>query len=772
DNPTPHVGKIESTNPCVTGDTSIATENGLIPAKELKEGMNIWTPRGLRSVSKVFNNGVQDVYLVTTKAGFSLKATPNHKLFTPDRDWVKVSELKEGDLVSLFNKFEYSFHKSLPKHFHVMDLRERTGFLLPLEFVEKYGYILGILTGNGYYSTATAFYFGQRERELYLKTKYILDDWKIPYRIRRRGKITVVELSKSIRRLWKILGASPGKSRNRKVPVSIFGAPEPVVKSFLRALFSCSGTIDSSRAIRLSSASIELLKEVQLLLLGFSIKGKIYTRSREREYAFVYVKANGEEKKYPERDYYELIISRESRDKFAEKIGFYLFENEEKLKKREGIRSRPEIWSDQIKSMQYAGREEVFDLTEPETLTWITNGFISLDCGEQPLLPYESCLAPETRIFTDKGWERIDKVYKRQQKGQKILVYTDRILKNSAGLDLNPAIIVPVGKREVVRLELSNGLKLRLTPDHKILTQRGWLPVEELEESDYVYIMKGAPYSGSQEIDQNDEAEKEQRDFYQMLGWLVGDGWHTKNSSGLVFAPKDYKAKEKFLSLWQKLARENIADGANGKIPYGSTGKNGVTSVTSKNIGLRELLNETGLTFAKSREKRIPSSIFTLNLDCRIAFLKGLFAAEGSINSQRATVRLTTSSQDLAQDVQLLLLSLGMKSRIHNSNHRNGRNWRNVSITSDGLEKFSQKIGFPFHFHKQQRMENWIESRMRIRKNPRRMRVKNIVPDGTSFVYDVYEPKTDSLIAEGIIVHNCNLASINLAKMVEDGRVN
>ena len=44
----------------------------------------------------------------------------------------------------------------------------------------------------------------------------------------------------------------------------------------------------------------------------------------------------------------------------------------------------------------------------------------------------------------------------------------------------------------------------------------------------------------------------------------------------------------------------------------------------------------------------------------------------------------------------------------------------------------------------------------------------SIVPDGTTTVYDVTEPVTHSVIAEGTIAHNCNLASLNLVKFLND----
>lgn len=121
DNPTPHIGQIESTNPCVTGDTLISTDKGWIKAEELhrmvgedyedikiifdkraleykvskevgKEELGVFESGDIRS----WNRGKKEVYKLTTYSGYELKATADHKILTTN-GYKELKKLNKKD---------------------------------------------------------------------------------------------------------------------------------------------------------------------------------------------------------------------------------------------------------------------------------------------------------------------------------------------------------------------------------------------------------------------------------------------------------------------------------------------------------------------------------------------------------------------------------------------------------------------------------------------------------------------------------------------------
>lgn len=112
DNPTPALGEIESTNPCVTGDTLVETRGGSVRIDSIRETEVLSTDGGFYRAS-VFKTGTKPVYELRVKGGFTLKLTSNHRVMTI-RGWKPAGELCSEDMIKVLKQgeFEYSEFES------------------------------------------------------------------------------------------------------------------------------------------------------------------------------------------------------------------------------------------------------------------------------------------------------------------------------------------------------------------------------------------------------------------------------------------------------------------------------------------------------------------------------------------------------------------------------------------------------------------------------------------------------------------------------------
>lgn len=342
---------IRCVNPCVTGDTLIYTDQGLITARSLAEqatpvtvvspNIRVGEPAiagpakaasrtqrpgitqtdqsvSLREASHVFITGIRQVYKLQTKEGYTVRLTDDHKVLTT-QGWKKAGDLTNGDKIHLLNG-RGAFGK--------------TGN-------EEFGLVSGWLVKS------------LVEQELHTSTP--------------------------------------------QVPPAVFKGSRSMQKGFLSALFtadgSVQGTMEEGISVHLTSTSKTLVEGVQRLLLNFGIAS--YMRTNRRE-AGMHKRPDGKDNKAfsSGQTYTDLAITKSNLKVFASEIGFLAKEKQDRLIEyldRFACELHSEHFLATFESLVPDGEETVYDLSEPEQHLFVGNGIICHNCGEQGLPPYGVC---------------------------------------------------------------------------------------------------------------------------------------------------------------------------------------------------------------------------------------------------------------------------------------------------------------------------------------------------------------------------------------------
>ena len=437
-NPTPDVGLIEATNPCISGDARVSTDRGLLRMAEiaasfrhggvavkvdprlLPSRLMVWEGthnvplsaygQGCLPISQAFSSGARDTVTVRTAAGFEVTCTPDHRVMT-DRGWVPAGKLRVGSdrvwIQSDPGAFgdDASLPLDVPAEFIGRNGR-RYRHNLPTRWSADLGRALGWLVGDGWLRAAdvtnplVGFVFGRDDDHALEYIASVMDGWHgRPARVstRARGVRHLMYPGKFFAAFFASLGVRTVNAGAKTVPETLFRAPRPAVVGFLQALFSADGTVrenptTNSSWIALTSKSRDLLRGVQLLLLNLGIKSAVMDRSRPaRAGLCTYRTKSGEVRSYgSDGVLFELGIFGKSRGVFLREIGF-LNDKQRRLEPVRYAGSYVQKFSDPVAAVVSAGARPVYDLTEPQSHSMIANGLVVHQCGEQPLLPNDAC---------------------------------------------------------------------------------------------------------------------------------------------------------------------------------------------------------------------------------------------------------------------------------------------------------------------------------------------------------------------------------------------
>ena len=420
--------RVSSTNPCVTGDTLIPTDQGLVEASVLAEkgSQKIITDERIDHSEKyrettglgVYKTGVKDVYKVETEEGYTLRLTKNHKVKTDD-EWVEIQNLEVNDEVHI---------------------RKQIGGFGNQGSEEK-GRVLGWLVGDGFTSDGTA-YLDFYTDEMYLGESFADDvdqivrssDSNREYKANAR-KVSEDQVRIGSNRLYEIAEKEELDQNKLQVPCSVKTGNKNIQRGFLRSLFSADGSVQGSIekgiSVRLASKSHTLLSETQQILLNFGIFSVIYHDRKPAQSKLLPNQKGGYSEYYTE-GFHELVISKNDLIRFRDRIGFLLDRKQEELESilteyEKGPYSRS--FTATVKNIEKDGKEEVFDLTEPVTRSFTADGFVVHNCGEIGMWGGpDSCrliamnlMSVVENPFTDEASIDYDLLYKISYEQQRLL---------------------------------------------------------------------------------------------------------------------------------------------------------------------------------------------------------------------------------------------------------------------------------------------------------------------------------------------------------------
>ena len=401
DNNLHYCESIAATNPCVTGDTRLATQYGLVRIDQLyASGQPLQVTVDKRALGHD-ECGVEvrpakpafmtardaEVFRVVTADGYEIKATAWHDLYTA-RGKLKLSELQVGDeLLVQTGKGQFGQQGSA-----------------------ALGQLLGLITGDGHFTNrgkgqeavcinlwnqdrALADQVAETVNALIANSVQNVRHYQVkPVQVAQRNHVFI----RSVLLARTLADFGFTKLTKLRVPEVVWQGSEDCVRAYLRALFQVDGTVNVSCAsqscsIRLSSSYPDLLKDVQVLLANFGV----FSRLRLRRAPAVKAMPNGRggQANYPCKAQYELIVDGQSREVFMQHIGFLSPQKNQPY--HDWVQGKAlhktQSFISPVTEITYIGKEAVYDTTQPDHNTVIFNGLVSGQCGEQPLPSYGCC---------------------------------------------------------------------------------------------------------------------------------------------------------------------------------------------------------------------------------------------------------------------------------------------------------------------------------------------------------------------------------------------
>ena len=246
---------------------------------------------------------------------------------------------------------------------------------------------------------------------------------------------------------------------------------------------------------------------------------------------------------------------------------------------------------------------------------------------------FGKCILASTKVRTPSGIARLGDL----KIGDKVFSMRDNKLVESVIKDKWET------RKAQYKIRTRGGVEVVISPEHRLLTQRGYVEARDLTADDYLYRLC-AEVDGDKPID----------DFELMFATLMMfDGACKQNIS---FTHKDGELFNKFT--------EALRDNGFTYTERKKKANCREIGVHSNNGKTKEILQRYGLYGKIGKEKTLPTQFFTMPLKQKYDFLGYMFATDGYFQISTSSAGVTLASEQLVRDIQDLCNSCGIYSAI------------------------------------------------------------------------------------------------------------
>lgn len=350
--------------------------------------VNVATDHEIKATSHFYVNGHQPVRTVTTKCGFSITATPQHQLRMITSEgtyvWRRIDEMQEGDVLCLKRN---TLGSCSPAKLESVESGNLARATLPSEMTPELAELLGYYMGDGYLKDRGGVHLVVCDKDPDLSDyliKLLKGVWgDVDVAVESRLGCSMLNMSGyHVTRFLNRNGMAKPKGNYGEgaagafIPDAVLASGVRCVAAFLRGLFEADGCVSVKQHVTLASVSKRLIDQAQVALLGIGIVSTVRTITKEQRAS-----------SFGDRTMYELrLLNRREVNIFAERVGFIGERKRNRLAAIPNDCARGDtVTVEALRSEFYEGSKGLSNTTRQTILQRTSNGSLNVEFVRQML---------------------------------------------------------------------------------------------------------------------------------------------------------------------------------------------------------------------------------------------------------------------------------------------------------------------------------------------------------------------------------------------------